>query len=1215
MGDQVNCFDGILRSVIAIFLIPATYLVVNYGIDISNSISYTLSSEYTRLFGTNMYNDAICAEIRAHPSRDYQENLGASRTQQTSWPQTQPVDWKTLEQDAYDSKLDDPCSKTYQASADRADELMPASSAFSRALAFGGNAALTTAWNVLCAFQMVYLIYLFLIGPVIAGLWVWPTQQLQQALPSWVEGCITVCFWSLFWNTVILLMACFKGVSGDTGTIMMSALNFLATSAVKYAFDFAGLVRAAGAEAAQKATSKGGGSGHGRGTSRGAGRGAGAAPPSQGAPVRPPKGAPVVAPAAPVRTVNGVVVPTDTTTAHDTTVTTTTAGGGGVPSLAAGLPVVPGPHVVPPPSAHGHIAVPGAGQSFVGSAQVHMPNGHTYSLDMKVDPRTGHQIATLTDANHRQIGSLDLSKGQSPFSTFHTALGDFKLAATTTADGHQFSLTTPDGKLGTLALHNFLNGGAPSANPHNIQLPPGATALADLAGTGTLVRQADGSLAVVSPTSGIHPLQGNQPLDVDGTTIQIGMGTAPGGQAFMEVSEIRPNGLTDVAMYPQAAGQTAAPPAAATTQNAVAALNALALQEQHGQYQIVNDGQNTQAIGADHKAFAQFDSVKGWQALGANGQVLDIVAGQNGQWLAGNVPVTATADGGFVATGTTFAYDPTSSTFSVNGDNLSSSVVTGDLLQQAAINVPSADIVLHELSLPGVAENLAAINSDPNALAQVQAALQGTGVNAETLYQAAVQGNPVEAVQVMAQALTVNPTFAEQLSQQLGLPDARIMMDAGTDKIAAAQILSAELQQAETANPGSIHQIAQTMGVSDAVLAGASSNVFYAAQVMSADVAHYGTPEYVHQVAAQMGVSDTVLTSAAQLPVASAQLVAAESTQSTFLAGAVSSELGGQVSPDLLSAAAVNPVAAAELVGMAAQNDAPYASYVAQSIGAPSADTVVAAAYYPSVAAQLVGMEAVQSAPYAAAVAQALPNFDSRLITESATSQLAATQLAAAGAVLDPAYAAQVAPMMQLQSVLEFAAVANNPIYAAQALSAQTSNSVEYANYIANSLRLAPDVVQQAAINMVAATQLVAAESTINGGYGAYAAGALQVTDPRVMQLAAQDPAVAAQVLAVAAASNPDTLSYVAGTLGVQPQVLEQAQYNIDAATFVANNAASYTSIAPASLSPTYNYGPEQVAQLFSLLESATQPTNLMPLSATEFYAGSDNPLPLGMIL
>ncbi len=1173
-GEQVNCFDGILRSIIAVFLIPGTYLVVNYGIDLSNSLTYTLSSEYTRLFGTNMYNDAICAEIRAYPSRDYEENLGASKTQQTSWPQTQATDWTTLEKDAYESKLDDPCSKTYNAPPDRSDELMPASAAFSRALSFGGGAALTTAWNVLCAFQMVYLIYLFLVGPVIAGLWVWPTSQLQQALPNWIEGCITICFWSLFWNTVILLMACFKGVTGDTGTIMMSALNFLTTSAVKYAFDFTGLVRAAGMEAAQKATSKGGaGGGNKGGNAKGAPKGTskGQTPGTKGQAA--PKGGPAGDPEHPGATANGAPLPNGETAPGTTAIT---AAGGGVtpPNMSSGLPMVPGPTVAPPPSANGSPVVAGPGQSFVGSAQVQMPNGHTYSLDMSINQANGHQMATLKDAQGQKIGQLDLSTGQSASGTFHTAAGDFKLSAATTADGHQFSLTTPDGQ-GTLSLHNFLSGGAPPVNPNNVSLPPGATALADLPGTGTLISQADGSMAVLGANGAVTPLAANGPTNVDGTMVQVGMGAAPGGQAFMEVSQVKPNGTSDVSMYPQNAhdigvvanGPT--PPDAAVSASSMAALNALTQQEQRGNYHLTNQNGTLQAVGADGKAFAQFDATTGrWDALGANGQLTNVVAGENGQWLAGNVAVVATADGGFVAAGTNFAYDRGTSTFSINGDSLPASVLSPDLVSQAAMNVPSADITLHALSLPDVAQNLANIKTDSTgtALQHVQRALQGTGIDAQTLYQAAIQHNPLEGVQVMAQALQHNPVAAEQLAHQLGFANAQVFTDAATDRIAAGQVLAAEIHQTDVAHPGYMHQMAQTLGVSDAVLAGASSNVFYAAQVTAGDVVHYGTPDYVHQVAQQMGVSDQVFTSATQAPIAAAQLVAAESQTSQFLAGEVRSELHAQVSPELLHAASVSPIAAGQMVGVAAQYDAPYASFVAQSIGTQNTDMVAAAAYYPTAAAQMVAMEAQHSASFAAALTQALPNFDSNLITAAATSQVAATQFAAAGAALDHGYAAQIAPAMQLHSMQDFTAVANNPIYAAQALSSEITNNAGYANFVAHNLNLAPEVVQQAATNMVAATQMVAADATMySSTYGTYAAHALHVSDPTILQQAAQNPAVAAQVLANAAASNTDSLNYVAQSIGVTPQVLDQARYNMDAATYVANYAAHHASFEQAA--------------------------------------------------
>lgn len=268
---NVNPFEGILRAFVAIFFIPASYLIVNYGIDFSNCITMTIAQEYSRMFGTNMYRDAMCAQIRAFNTRTPAENQGAGQAQ--NYPTPDVHDTASWE-DAHASKIDDPCAGIYDAPADRTDQGMPASVAAGRMITYGANAALTATWNILCAFQMAYLYYLFFAGPVVAGLWVWPTKQLRDAFPNWVEGVITLCFWSLFWNTTVLLMACFRGVD-DTGTLIMTALNFLSTSCVKFAFDFSGLVKAAGQEAAKKATegNKGGAGGGAGGQHTGNGAG------------------------------------------------------------------------------------------------------------------------------------------------------------------------------------------------------------------------------------------------------------------------------------------------------------------------------------------------------------------------------------------------------------------------------------------------------------------------------------------------------------------------------------------------------------------------------------------------------------------------------------------------------------------------------------------------------------------------------------------------------------------------------------------------------------------------------------------------------------------------------------------------------------------------------------------------------------------------------
>ncbi len=267
LGDS-NPFEGIQRSIIAIFLIPGTYLVLNYAIDLNNSVTYSIQDEYTRLFGTNMYRDAISFHIRAFPARQPGENRNAL-DQQTA--KMSPILDKNktafaqFEGKMLENKIEDPIANIYEAPGDRTDEALPSSVIAAKTMFNSTNATFMVAWNILCAFQMVYFYYLWFVGPITAALWAWPIKGLRNAFPSWVEGVITLGFWSLFWQTSILLMACFRGVD-ETGTLVLTALNFLATSSVKYAFDFAGLAKAAGQEAASMAekamkSAQGGGGG------------------------------------------------------------------------------------------------------------------------------------------------------------------------------------------------------------------------------------------------------------------------------------------------------------------------------------------------------------------------------------------------------------------------------------------------------------------------------------------------------------------------------------------------------------------------------------------------------------------------------------------------------------------------------------------------------------------------------------------------------------------------------------------------------------------------------------------------------------------------------------------------------------------------------------------------------------------------------------------
>lgn len=240
IGD-VSPFEGILRSIIAIFLIPGSFLVINYGIDVSNSLTYTIADEYHRMFGSDMYQDAKCAIKRALPINKPSSNRNAIEP---------PIDakivnhdvWSSMESHTLTTRFIDPCVGVDESRLP--DEDVNASMMINRLLFNSTMASLGLTWNIYCAFQMVFLYYLWCMGPVSAALWVWPVPRLRQAFGAWVEGVIILCFWALFWNTSIFLLAAFKGV-GDSGTVYTCALVFLCVQSVKSAFDFVSLVSSA----------------------------------------------------------------------------------------------------------------------------------------------------------------------------------------------------------------------------------------------------------------------------------------------------------------------------------------------------------------------------------------------------------------------------------------------------------------------------------------------------------------------------------------------------------------------------------------------------------------------------------------------------------------------------------------------------------------------------------------------------------------------------------------------------------------------------------------------------------------------------------------------------------------------------------------------------------------------------------------------------------
>jgi len=251
---QANPFEGIFRGLVALFFIPASYLTMNYGIDICNSFTYTIAEGYERIFGSELYNDAMCHEIRCMPFRLPEENRNTIDLEKHSMGQILVAKEKSpfaqLEANLIAVKIWDPCDKIYIVPEDRAAEVVPVPVVGTRMVCNLANASLVTSWNILCAFQCFYLYFLWCMGPVVAGLWTWPQKQFRDSFPNWVEGVIALCFWSIFWNVTVMIIAIVRR-DFETGTIIMIALNTIGNISVKFAFDFAGLIKASGDESMQ----------------------------------------------------------------------------------------------------------------------------------------------------------------------------------------------------------------------------------------------------------------------------------------------------------------------------------------------------------------------------------------------------------------------------------------------------------------------------------------------------------------------------------------------------------------------------------------------------------------------------------------------------------------------------------------------------------------------------------------------------------------------------------------------------------------------------------------------------------------------------------------------------------------------------------------------------------------------------------------------------
>ncbi|QQR57933.1 MAG: hypothetical protein IPG59_00120 [Candidatus Melainabacteria bacterium] len=177
--DAVSPFVGIQKSLVAIFLIPATQLIVSYAVDIGNSMTY----EVKRHINEQLIYEWADEQVFRAPE--------ANKKEQIMHPSMFKVLGKLSEGSEKDSGVE------------------PQSEATVMLQTLVNLSAMSAAFGLvmLSAFQITMMCYLLLFGPIAAAFFAWPTavgSLFSRIFAVWVDGVINVGLWRFWWSTVLL---------------------------------------------------------------------------------------------------------------------------------------------------------------------------------------------------------------------------------------------------------------------------------------------------------------------------------------------------------------------------------------------------------------------------------------------------------------------------------------------------------------------------------------------------------------------------------------------------------------------------------------------------------------------------------------------------------------------------------------------------------------------------------------------------------------------------------------------------------------------------------------------------------------------------------------------------------------------------------------------------------------------------------------------------
>ncbi|MBS1957819.1 MAG: hypothetical protein JST89_26780, partial [Cyanobacteria bacterium SZAS-4] len=173
--ETMSAIAGPLKGLTAIFLIPATQLIVSYSIDIGNSMTETVQSV------TNMQN--------------VQNWLGQQLSQVAAGAESAPATSFSSPESA----------QAFMANV----ENTPVQNQTAGMVAGILSMMVSLGTAILLAFQLVFMLYLFLMGPIAAALFSWPwgmARLFKTVFTNWLNAVINLSLWRFWWSVIILVM-------------------------------------------------------------------------------------------------------------------------------------------------------------------------------------------------------------------------------------------------------------------------------------------------------------------------------------------------------------------------------------------------------------------------------------------------------------------------------------------------------------------------------------------------------------------------------------------------------------------------------------------------------------------------------------------------------------------------------------------------------------------------------------------------------------------------------------------------------------------------------------------------------------------------------------------------------------------------------------------------------------------------------------------------